>query len=255
MQFAGRSVGRLAGSLLQRRHYTAARNMLRVYERPAHAFRSYVTGSGTYPGTVGVRTPQGRLDLNLYTWHDLLTVNEIFCRGDYLADSTDKVVVDFGSNIGISAAYFLSRGPDTFTYLFEPLPRNVERLHKNLSRFQGRYELQEVAVGIEEGEVSFGYEDTGRYGGIGAAFTDTLTVPCVDSRQVLSDVLDKHGAIDILKIDIEGFEVAVIDHISDDVAPKIRKLYVEEVFDGNPLERTHTMHQSGIVAQFNLKPG
>jgi FkbM family methyltransferase len=252
MQVAGRGIGKIAGAVLQRRHYTAARHMLRVYEHPAKVFWRYLTGSGDYPSSVRVRTPQGWLSLNLYTSHDLLTVNEIFCRADYHADSTDRVVVDFGSNIGISAAYFLSRSPETFIYLFEPLPRNITRLHENLRSFEGRYELQEVAVGTSAGEVDFGFEETGRYGGVGAEFSNSLTVTCVDSQQSLRDVIAKHGHIDILKIDIEGLEADVIDNIPVDLAQKITKLYVEYVFDKNPLAQTHALHQYGDIAQFTL---
>ena len=49
MQIAGRGFGKIAGSVLHRRNYTAARNMLRVYEHPAQVFRRYLTGSGSYP--------------------------------------------------------------------------------------------------------------------------------------------------------------------------------------------------------------
>lgn len=250
MQIAGRGVGKIAGSVLHRRNYIAARNMLRVYEHPVQIFRQYLTGSGTYPTTVRVRTPMGWVALRLYSSHDLLTVNEIFCRTDYQADAQDRVIVDFGSNIGISAAYFLSRSPDAHTYLFEPLPRNVTRLQENLRPFEDRYTLQQVAVGASAGEVEFGFEETGRYGGVNAEFGNSLTVTCVEAQQVLRDVVDKHGQVDVLKIDIEGLEAAVIDNIPADLAQKIKKLFVEYSFEQNPLAGTHTMHYYGSITQF-----
>ena len=252
MQIAGRGIDKIAGSVVQRRHYTAARNMLRVYQHPIAIFKRYLTGSGTYPTEVRVRTPLGWVALTLYTSHDLLTVNEIFCRSDYHAESSDKIIVDFGSNIGISAAYFLSRDPQAFIYLFEPLPRNIDRLKNNLRSYEGRYELQQVAVGTAEGEVNFGYEETGRYGGVDLEFGDSLTVTCVNSLQVLRDVIAKHGHIDILKIDIEGLEAAVIANIPVDEARKIKKLYVEGLFESNPLNQTHSLQNYGDISQFTL---
>lgn len=253
MQIAGRGVGKIAGSVLHRRNYIAARNMLRVYEHPVEIFRRYLTGSGTYPTIIRVRTPLGWVSLQLYTSHDVLTVNEIFCRSDYHADAGDRVIVDFGSNIGISAAYFLSRNPDAFTYLFEPLPRNIARLQNNLRPFEGRYALQEVAVGAVAGEVEFGWEETGRYGGVNAELGNSLTVTCVNSQQILRDVVEKHGHIDILKIDIEGLEAAVIANIPVDLARNIKKIYVEWLFTENPLEQTHTLQHWGGITQFTLK--
>ena len=253
MQIAGRDTSTIVKSVLDRRHYIAARNMVRLYEHPADMFRRYLTGTGTYPTTVRVKTPMSRLDLHLYTPHDVLTVNEIFCRDDYHADAADKVVVDFGSNIGISAAYFLSRGPDTFIYLFEPLPANITKLKENLKRFEGRYKLDEVAVGPEEGEVSFGWEETGRYGGVNAEMANTLTVMCRNSTKVLEDVIAEHGTVDILKVDIETLEEAVVDAIPLDAARKIKKIYVEFTFTHNPLAATHDLRQYGTIAQFTLK--
>lgn len=255
MQIAGRDVGTVAKSVLQRRHYTAARNMLRRYKRPVQMFVRYLTGTGHYPCTVQVRTPLSWLELHLYTPHDLLTVNEIFCRDDYFADADDKIIVDFGSNIGISAAYFLTRNPEAVAYLFEPLPSNITKLRTNLSPFEGRYVLEEVAVGPEDGEVQFGWEETGRYGGVNATFGNSLTVMCRNSKQVLQDVVAKHGRIDILKVDIETLEEAVVNDIPVELARSINKIYVEFVFGTNPLAETHTLSQYGDIAQFTRRTG
>ena len=74
--------------------------------------------------SVSVNTPVGMYDMTLYSCHDILTVNEIFCRNDYPASQDLRVVVDIGSNIGISAAYFLTRNNQVRCYLFEPDPKN-----------------------------------------------------------------------------------------------------------------------------------
>ena len=253
MQIGGRAPVTIATALFEPRHYHAARNMLRIYDAPTKMLRRYLTASGAYPFTARVRTPSSWLELTLYSPHDLLTVNEIFCREDYRADSNDKVVVDFGSNIGISAAYFLSRGPDVFVYLFEPLPSNVVRLRQNLRRYDGRYTLEEVAVGPEEGEVQFGWEETGRYGGVGAATGNSINVTCRDSTKVIDEIVGRHGQIDILKIDIETLEEVVVASLPSSLAHSIRKIYVECRFNENPLAATHHYHQYGGIAQFSLR--
>jgi FkbM family methyltransferase len=253
MQFGGRNLTKIADAARQRRHYIAAINMVRLYRHPIDMFRRYLSRSGQYPHTVQVRTPQSEISLQLYSPDDLLTINEIFCRDDYHADASDKVIVDFGSNIGISAAYFLTRNPSAYAYLFEPLPANIARLRDNLRRFEGRYELQEVAVALTDGEVEFGWEESGRYGGIDqTSLGNTLTVPCVYSRTVLENVIAKHGHIDILKVDIEGLEPAVIADIPVELARKIKKVYVEELFESNPLPQTHSWVQYGDIAQLHL---
>lgn len=250
MRIGGRPLSAIAGAPFHRRHYVAAVNMLRIYTRPMEMCRRYLLGLGAYPAAVEVRTPMGNVELIVYSAHDVLTVNEIFCRLDYHADSSDKVFVDFGSNIGISAAYFLTRGPRAFAYLFEPLPQNVERLRRNLSRFEGSYALREVAVAGGEGEVEFGWEETGRYGGIGVKTGRSVKVRCVDSNEVLSQVLEKHGRIDVLKVDVETLEREITERIPADIARRIKRIYVEYPFGGNPLETTHAYRQYSSVAQF-----
>jgi len=255
VQLGGRDIGNIGKALGERRHYHAALNMVRLYKEPAQMFRRYLTARGDYPFACQVKTPSGWLDVQLFTPHDVLTVNEIFCREDYRAEPEDKIVVDFGSNIGISAAYFLSRGPNVQAYLFEPLPANIERLQTNLARFRDRYTLEQVAVGPADGEVEFGWEETGRYGGVGAATGRTITVKSRNSTTVLEEVIARHGQIDVLKIDIEGLEDAVVTGIPQSLARHIRKIFIECAFDDSPLPDTHALTQYGEIAQLLRLPG
>ena len=77
-------------------------------------------------------------------------------------------------------------------------------------------------------------------------------MPCVNSRTVLENVIAEHGRIDILKVDIEGLEDAVIANIPVELAAKIKKLYVEAIFETNPLAQTHSLVHYGGIAQFHL---
>jgi FkbM family methyltransferase len=250
MKIGNREVGTVLSALSQKRHYLAARNMLRVYRHPADAFGRYLLGRGQYPADICINTPAGPLTLTVYSYHDILTVNEVFCRLDYPAGERDRVIVDFGSNIGISAAHFLSSAPNSFVYLFEPLPLNIDRLRANLSRFTTRYALQEIAVAQADGEFEFGWEDTGRYGGVGMKTGRYLSVSCRDSNSILEEIIARRGQIDILKIDIETLEREVTERIPVDIARKVDRIYVEYQFHSSPLERTHSYRQYGSVAQF-----
>jgi len=250
MKIGNREIAVVLSALSQKRHYLALRNMLRVYEHPADAFGRYFLGRGQYPADIRIRTPAGPVTITVYSYHDILTVNEMFCRLDYRACERDRVIVDFGSNIGISATYFLTSAPDSFVYLFEPLPSNIDRLRRNLRRFQTRYALQETAVGTADGEVEFGWEDTGRYGGVGLKTGRYVSVPCRDSNSVLEEIIARHAWIDILKIDIETLERQVTERIPVDIARKVDRIYVECEFHSNPLEHTHSYRQYGAVAQF-----
>jgi FkbM family methyltransferase len=187
----------------------------------------YLFGVGDYPWVARLRTPVGPWEAHLFVRDDVLTLNEVFCREDYPADGSTDVVVDVGSNIGLSALYFLTRSPNSRCYLFEPVPQNVARLRLNLAGLERRYTLAETAVGAEDGMVEFGVEPTGRYGGIGVR-TGTMTqVPCEHINGVLGRILAAEGRIDVLKIDTEGQEARTLAAIDPLLLDRLGRVYLE----------------------------
>jgi FkbM family methyltransferase len=201
--------------------------MARVYPRFGPNAWRYFTGRGSYPYDCEVRTPSGMVRPRLWAHDDLLTVNEIFCRLDYAAGPDVRVVVDIGSNIGISALYFLTRNADSRCYLYEPVPRNVERLRRNLDLFRGRWTVEEAAVWDRDGVVEFGVEPTGRYGGIGIAMPNRIEVPCLSINDVLERVIEREGHVDVVKVDTEGAEVDTVAAIRPDLLDHIDTIYFE----------------------------
>lgn len=209
--------------------------MYRVYPDLTENFKRYVSGGGSYPYRCSLLTPQGTVTPNLYSYHDLFTVHEIFCRQVYYADSSAKVVVDVGSNIGISALYFLTRNATNHCYLFEPDPNNIPKLKANLAQYVPRIDVSENAVGDLAGTFRFGLEETGRYGGIGLPGTQEIEVHCFNINDVLKQVLDTVDVVDILKIDTEGLELKTVKAIDESFCPRIRKIY----FEGHTSEQVH----------------
>jgi FkbM family methyltransferase len=222
-----RSVGLVARNVFRRENYAAVWRMRRAYVHPAQGAWRYLSGRGSYPLRWPVRTPLGIVEPTLHSHHDLVTVTEVFCRVDYEAPSDVRAVVDLGSNIGLSALYFLTRNPSSRCYLFEPVPRNITRLRENLQGFEGRFELTERAVWDRDGTVAFGVEPTGRYGGINVAGQETIEVACLDVNDVLETVLSRERVIDVLKVDTEGAEVMTVAAIRDDLLARIRRIYLE----------------------------
>lgn len=209
------------------RNYQALARTVTVYPRPAEGARRYFLQRGSYPCVWPIRTPAGVVSPTLYSPHDMLTVNEIFCRRDYPAGPETRVVVDLGSNIGLSALWFLTRDPGVRCYLYEPVPRNLARLRANLRGLEDRYQLDEAAVADRAGSVSFGVEPSGRYGGIGLELAENITVRCRDVNEVLAGVLERESRIDVLKVDTEGLEVLTVAAIRPALLDRIHAIYLE----------------------------
>jgi FkbM family methyltransferase len=232
----GRSPRLVIESALTPAHYVALARMVKLYpDFPAVAKR-YFAGGGHYPWPCRIRTPTGEVAPTTYTHHDIFTVHEIFGREDYRAGPDLGVVVDIGSNIGISALYMLTRNRSSRCFLFEPVPRNAERLCANLTGYESRYELTEAAVAPTGGTVRFTVEETGRYGGIGVAGTEQIDVECLAVADVLGGVLEREATIDLLKIDTEGAERSTIAAIGSDLLARIRTICFEtrEPFNPDP---------------------
>jgi FkbM family methyltransferase len=246
---ANRSFWQILSAVVQKRHYVALRNMYRNYPAFGANLGRYILGIGTYPYNIQIVTPLGIVRPTLYSYHDLLSVNEIFCRLDYFADASVEVVVDFGANIGISALYFMTRNRDSRCYLFEPDPKNVEKLRKNLVGFESRYSLREEAVSDESGLVQFGIESTGRYGGIEVEADTYIEVNCVNVNDILADIFMKEERIDILKIDTEGVEIKTVHAINETFLPRIGRIYLEAKPEDRLGSRVFEQHQYGSVCQ------
>jgi len=223
----GRPVGFVAQNVAQPRNYLALANMARRYPHPLQAAARYFTGGGAYPARVGVRTPSGTLSPMLWSAQDMITLNEMFCREDYRVRRPPRLVVDIGSNIGLSALYFMSRGAGVRCHLYEPVPRNVERLRANLRGFEQRYEIEQVAVADFAGESAFRLEDSGRYGGLGGSLPDMTTVRVAHIDAVLEHALAAADTISVMKIDVEGDEGRLLGAARADLLARVELIYVE----------------------------
>ena len=226
LDVGNRSKAAVLRAPFQRKHYRALFGMALRYPKPLHNLRRFLTAKGTYPYRCRIRTPLGVVAPTLYTSHDMSTVNEVFCRLDYRAPRDLRVAVDIGSNIGISALYFLTRNPTARVYLFEPNPQNVARLRANLAGFEDRYELDAAAVAVSAGDVSFTTEPTGRYGRISNE-GDLITVPCRAVGEVMERIFEREGRIDLLKVDIEGNEDVLVGAIHPDLLKRVGSICCE----------------------------
>jgi len=228
-----RSLTMIARNVTQPSNYIALARAAQVYEHPLTAMSRYFRGGGDYPCAARVRTPIGLKDVTLFNSHDAITLHEIFCRGDYDCPSP-QVVIDIGANIGISALYFLTRSRTTRCELYEPDPNNLAKLSKNLKGYEDRFVVHEAAVADRQGVLAFTREPTGRYGTLetdswlwDSPMTEKIKVHVEHVNTVLESAVARHGAIDLLKIDTEGSELATLQAIDPSLLSHIRHIVIE----------------------------
>jgi FkbM family methyltransferase len=148
---------------------------------------------------------------------DVFTVAEIFHEGQYAIASpvaSNPVILDCGANIGLSAIWFLSRYPGARVHCFEPEPENFRLLEHNLRGSAGVV-LNRAAVGRAAGRLPLTLSNSAAmHSLVGQMGSDTIDARRVEVDVVaLPEYLSRHAldAVDILKLDVEGSELDVIE--------------------------------------------
>lgn len=132
---------------------------------------------------------------------------EIFGDENYrfIASSHTPLIYNCGANVGIDVFYFKRLYPNSRILAFEADPQVAEYLQKNIQQNNlTNVEVVQKAVWTENTMVSFANE--GADGGSLVVGTKTIDIPAIR----LKDWLEKEPVIDLLKMDIEGAETAVM---------------------------------------------
>ncbi len=158
----------------------------------------------------------------------LSAYDEIFVNHIYQIDERAQppFVIDAGANIGLASVYWSLRHPEVEGFAFEPDPKIFAILEENLRRCRSRIKPIMSALGSHEGNCSFQSQgaDAGR---IRSTKEPTLSpsIAMIEAKQIqLSSFI--HRPIDLLKIDIEGSELDVLQEIRNCLF-HVKRIFVE----------------------------
>ena len=115
-------------------------------------------------------------------------------------------ILDLGGNIGLFGLFAASRWPEAQIVAFEPDPDNAA-LHKmtiDANDLTGRWQLVQAAASNHDGEVSF----VAGLNAVSHVADPTSTEPTI--KVPVLDVLPRIAQADLLKMDIEGGEWAIL---------------------------------------------
>jgi FkbM family methyltransferase len=141
---------------------------------------------------------------------DYWTMSEIFFNRQYLMPegmlADVRTVVDTGANVGYAALWFLTEFPGCRVTAFEPLPEHVTQIEKHLvgNGLRDRVVLFAAAAATEDGMAVF--RDAGPESRPADPGAGGIEVALVDWFERLPE-----GTIDVLKLDIEGGEIPLLD--------------------------------------------
>lgn len=146
---------------------------------------------------------------DLFVFHEVFT-NECYRLPRRVREGI-RTVVDLGSNVGVTALYWLDRLPQVRVVCVEPASDNAAILRDNLAAFADRTAVIEAAVGASSGTVTFSDD--------GASWERRVVADASAGRTVRSVTVDEivrmsgFARVDLLKVDIEGAEAALFDGV------------------------------------------
>ena len=126
----------------------------------------------------------------------------------------DAVVLDIGANLGWYSLLLAKRCPKARIHAFEPEPRNLALLRENLAQ-NGitNVTVHPVAVAERSGKMQFyPYPDKnmGRHSLVPMAGMKPIEVPVITVDEFLREQRIAPAAVEFVKIDVEGYELPVL---------------------------------------------
>jgi FkbM family methyltransferase len=177
----------------------------------------------------------------------LHSYKEIFENEIYAFQSTQSspLILDCGSNIGLSVIYFKKIYPTARIISFEPDAGNYWLLQRNLkANHLNDVEIKQSAVWISNGDISFATAETE------ASHISIKEGGTLVRAERLNELLESFDEVDFLKMDIEGAEWDVINDCASNLR-KVKNLFLE--YHGKVEEADKLIGLLQVVQQSGFK--
>lgn len=148
---------------------------------------------------------------------------EIFAHHEYYFetenDNPAPLIFDVGANIGLATIYFKELYPQARIIAFEPLPQNVELLEENVAQNNlSDVEILPVALGAKTDKQLIYYDEENEWLSTaslrekGWTGQENVISQEVEVARLSSFMIEP---IDLLKIDVEGYEEQILFECED----------------------------------------
>lgn len=167
----------------------------------------------------------------VFRWKDFYMVNEVLVQNEYfhvlrlLKGIERPLIIDLGANIGTFSIYLLKYFPQSKVYSYEASAEtfSILNMNKNMNTALD-WSVFHAAVWKEDGVISFETKEFS--GGSSINSQGNEIVPAVQLSTILEKVAEKR-IVNLLKIDIEGAEEAVLLSQARNLLSCVENLVIE----------------------------
>ena len=184
------------------------------------------------------------VDFYLKNQLDFDVVWDAFIEDQYEIDHNIeiKTILDLGSNVGATVLRYNNLYPNAHIFAFEPDPRNIKSLEKNMRNFRNKVTFSNNAISGKDGENIEFHLGTDHHWSSSLLDRESTGEVVSVSTVSLNKVIEDHNIkdIDILKFDIEGAEYDAfknfkglerVKYIVGEVHPTILPCSLKEFMD------------------------
>nr|WP_319572699.1 FkbM family methyltransferase [uncultured Draconibacterium sp.] len=209
-------IGLKANKIDNKKEYRAVKKARRKYKRQ-EKYKSSIIIIGNYQISITNFDSASQMYTDLF-------VNETHVVS---FDSANPLIYDLGANIGIASLYYKSRYPNAEIKAYEPNPIVFKALEENIKiNNLTNVHAYNNAISNEEGHLVF-YCDRGGQVSSFLKPNGFQTIPTkIPAIRLKTLIENETQQIDLIKIDIEGVEVKVLQDCGN-LLKKVDRLVIE----------------------------
>lgn len=158
------------------------------------------------------------------------------------SDNLSPTIVDIGGNVGFFSLYMLSQNPKAKVVAFEPMPFNYAQLKSYNDHYsQFNWTVVNKAVSDQNDPLVLYSSTIDGFSTMASLFEHQgkkhkIEVPAVTYSQIVEEF--KFEQIDLLKMDCEGSEYAILYAMTDEQLTQIKNMTIES-HPGSTKENSH----------------
>lgn len=183
--------------------------------------------------TVDIRTADGlTITIRMNIW-DARILQEVFLENPYVGDCSlpsEPIIVDIGGYIGDFALYAAKRLGSRRVFVYEPSKKNFAIMARNIENNKYDDRIVAVNMAVSDGnEIMLNIDlPDNKQVNVSAYDSDPSSASCVPSI-TLADLFDTHEleCVDLLKLDCEGSEYAIVLGAPMELFRRIRNIAME----------------------------